>query len=248
MTMGLYSGAAAINTYERRHEAISANLANISTPGYRRRVNMSSSEMLGGRNGRGRGIQAPRFHVGIDFTPGDIYHTGAPLDVALQSVGGNDGNAFFTVGTDLGEQYTRNGRLSMDGQGQLIHSASGYPLLAPNGSPVTLNPEGGSPIIDKRGNIIQDGNTVGQLKVVSIGRLHALRPAGHGLFETGPANPVESAIGPVEVRQGFLESSNAGAVDEMVEMVANFRAYETSQRVMRQIDQSLQKLLRQTAK
>ena len=48
MTMGLYSGAASIHAFERRHEAMAANLANLSTPGYRRRVEALFSRELEG--------------------------------------------------------------------------------------------------------------------------------------------------------------------------------------------------------
>ena len=88
---------------------------------------------------------------------------------------------------------------------------------------------------------------MGQLKVVEFGNLLDLAPANDGLYTAGMLNPVESAIGRVEVLQGYLESSNAGAVDELVEMVTNFRSYEAAQRVIRKMDESMQRLIRQMA-
>ena len=251
MMQGLYAGAASLQAFEERQDALAANLANISTPGYRQRVEVMSSMEMKGRNGRGqrgaRGIHAPRFNMAVDFRPGEINQTGGDFDVALMSIDPKDGNAFLAVGTDQGEQYTRNGRLSLDGQGNLVHASTGFKVLSPGGSSITLNSEGGPPIIDNRGNISQDGITVGQLKVVGFGDLLDLEPANEGLYTAGMLNPVESAIGRVEVLQGYLESSNAGAVDELVEMVTNFRSYEAAQRVIRQMDESMQRLIRQTA-
>jgi flagellar basal-body rod protein FlgG len=54
----------------------------------------------------------------------------------------------------------------------------------------------------------------------------------------------QDATGRVEVQQGYLEGSNTQAVNELVSMIGNFRAYEATQRIIRQMDQSVQRLLR----
>jgi flagellar basal-body rod protein FlgG len=43
------------------------------------------------------------------------------------------------------------------------------------------------------------------------------------------------------VRQGALEGSNADPARSMVDMIASFRAFESGQRVIRTIDETLQK-------
>jgi flagellar basal-body rod protein FlgG len=46
------------------------------------------------------------------------------------------------------------------------------------------------------------------------------------------------------VQQGNLETSNASAIDEMVQLIANQRAYEISSKVVETMDQSYQRLYR----
>jgi flagellar basal-body rod protein FlgG len=96
------------------------------------------------------------------------------------------------------------------------------------------------------GNVTQGAENLGQLKIVGFQRLHELRPVEDGLYETDPDNEAQALAGRIEVRQGFYESSNTNAVNELVKMITNFRAYEATQRVIRQMDQSLQRLIRQS--
>ncbi|MFH2000185.1 MAG: flagellar hook basal-body protein, partial [Planctomycetota bacterium] len=223
------------------------NLANISTPGYRRRVESYESYERKA-NALGTGIEAPRFNMKIDFTPGTIQQTGNHLDLALTNESTKDGNAFFVLKTpNGGERFTRSGRFSMDSEGHMVHASSGLPLILPNGTPVTLNPSGGDPTIDVQGRISQAGQEVGQIHVARFGRLDNVRPLDHGLFSPGSNNSTESVAGNVEIRQGQLEMSNAGVVDELVNMITNYRAYETSQRIIKTMDQTAQKLLQVAA-
>lgn len=248
MMQGLYTGAATLSSFEKQHEAITANLANISTPGYRRRVQAMVSQRLGSRTMGMADVQTPRFSLKVDFTPADTVHTGRLMDVAIGGGPKKDGNAFLALRSDSGEEfYSRAGRLNMDEGGKLTHATSGYSLVNPNGAPIVLNPLGGKIAIDDRGSIIQGGQPVGQLKIVRFSNLAGLGPADRGLFQPEAGNSVESAVGEVKVRQGYLENSNAQAMDEMVKMIMNYRSYEATHRIMRQMDQSLQKLIQKTA-
>ena len=247
MLTGMYTGAAAIDAYEKRQESFAGNLANISTPGYRRRVESFTSTELKGYSPQGTKSRVPRFHQKIDFTPGEIYPTNSQFDLALVGITPGDGNAFIAVQTGRGEeQYTRNGHLAVNNQGMLVHASSGFPLVNANGAAIRLNPDGGPPTIDAQGNIYQGGNSLGRLKIVRADRPGSLRPMNHGLYAAGPADRMDAADGVVEVHQGYLESSNVSPVNELIDIITNYRAYEASQRVIKQMDQSLQRLVRQT--
>jgi flagellar basal-body rod protein FlgG len=249
MMTGLFSGAASLDAYERRQEASAANLANISTPGYRRRLPVVMGEMRP-NSSRARGAEVktpiPRFALMLDFTPGNLQYTDNPFDLSLTNIDQNDGNAFFALTSNTGEEvYARTGRLMMDPNGHLVHTASGYSFVHPNGASVRLQPGGGTPKIDERGVVTQDGNEVGQLKIVRFRNPRSVRPLNHGLFDGGRGRGPESAVGFVRVKQGHLESSNTNAVDELVGMITNYRSYEATQKVIKLMDQSLAKLIRQ---
>ncbi|MBU0753868.1 MAG: flagellar basal-body rod protein FlgF, partial [Planctomycetes bacterium] len=88
----------------------------------------------------------------------------------------------------------------------------------------------------------QNGEKVGELNVVRFENMNRLRPGPHGLLYTDPDNRAISAKGLAGVKQGHREASNSNPVDEMVKMVSNYRAYEASQKIIRQISQSIQRL------
>ena len=235
MQTALFTSAAAIDVHEKRQELTAANLANISTPGYRRRIQVFEA------------IDAmPRISVAIDFTPGDAVHTGNPLDLALS---GSDGNAFFALtGPGRSEVYARTLRLAVSPEGSLVHASSGYALAQPNGAPIRLNPAGGAIQVDGRGAVSQDGRAIGRIKVIRFDRLDRVEALDRGLFAPGKGDGVASAEGLAEVRQSHLETSNADSVDELVEMIANYRAYEASNKALKQTDNTVRTLIRQTTR
>jgi flagellar basal-body rod protein FlgG len=247
MWTGLYSGAASLHAFEKRHEVSATNLANISTPGFRRRIAfMQESQKRAGR-AQDSAIY-PKFSVKMDFTPGNLYHTGDKQDLAILDSEQNDGNAFFALKDRNGQEFfARTARLEVDALGQLVDSRSRFSFTLPNGAPVNLAPGNTSVLIDEQGGISQNGTEVGQLKLVRFESLEDLRPYQHGLFTADPQNRTQTAQGMVKVKQGHKEASNANAVDELVDMVTNYRAYEATQRIIKQMDQSMQKLLRQTS-
>ncbi len=245
MMTGFFSGAASMDALERRQDIIAANLANVSTPGYRRRV--ETLETMGSNNANsvpGNG-SLPRFSLAVDFTPGDITNTGSKMDIALIDPVGSKGTTFIAVTAPDGRTlYTRNGRFAMDSQGKLIHASSGFPVAGTNDAEIRLTAGFGEPMIDDRGMISQGEASLGQLKISGFTNPGDLFPTEHGLFAPGPTAGEKSAVGIAQVKQGYIESSNANPVNELVDMISNYRAYEASQKVLKQIDKSMQNLIR----
>lgn len=248
MLTGLYAGAVSLDAFEKQQNVSAANLANVSTPGYRRRIafmgHMPDDSVRTNRNN----LKVPQFSVTLDFSPGNIHHTGNTMDLAIVDNARHDGNAFFALTDRSGRQwYARSAQMEVDARGQLLHGASGFSFVFPNGAPVQLTPGGSSLKIGDHGAIIQDGAEVGQLKMVRFQDLQNVQTGPHGLFSPGPRNHTQPVDSTVQVKQGYREASNANAVDELVSMIANYRAYEATQRIIKQMDQSAQRLLRQTA-
>ena len=75
---------------------------------------------------------------------------------------------------------------------------------------------------------------VGQIAVAAL--TNPTKVEG-GMFTGGAAGPARDTA----VRQGYLEESNATAAETMVEMIESLRAFEADQRVLRAIDESLQR-------
>jgi flagellar basal body rod protein FlgG len=229
MNTGLFSGVSALRASESRLEAITSNLANVSTPAYKRRTSVTHAFVVAGADGRQRDFEA---RTRIDFSQGPLQRTGNPLDVALL------GDGFFAVDGPQGEIYTRAGSFRLDAEGN---------LLTPESFPVSWETRGGAldPIgdtvrIDEAGTVFQGEVEVGQLKIVAFEAIDKLQPVHAGYYEA-PAN-IRRTPADTEVHQYALEGANTSAVDELVSLITVQRAFESAANLLRTIDQSYRRL------
>jgi len=166
MIRGLYTGAAGMVAQEHRMDALSNNLANVDTTGYKRDTSIHKAfpELLLRRmNDTGVYIfpfgsvdVAPvvgRLGTGVEqnevytvFTQGSFKESGNPFDIALE------GGGFFTVQTPQGERYTRNGSFILGKEGLLL-TKEGYPVLGEKG-PIRIKKN--NFIIDQEGRVFQN--------------------------------------------------------------------------------------------
>src|SRR5438093_1518377 len=106
-----------MQTQWHRHEVLANNLANISTPGYKRDdlliVPAGSPAPSGSTPPPGGSSTIAPW---TDMSQGRVQQTGRDLDVAL------NGPGFLVVETPGGERYTRAGALDVSGDGFLVTS------------------------------------------------------------------------------------------------------------------------------
>jgi flagellar basal-body rod protein FlgG len=157
-----------------------------------------------------------------NLEPGALKGTGNPLDIAIR------GEGFFRVETLRGERLTRNGQFRISPEGGLLTQA-GDPVLGSGGTPVQI-PPGGTPSIAEDGTITIDGEVVGKLGFVKVTSPESLRKEGATLYRVDPANVIPGDD--VTVLQGFVEESNANAIEIMVELIGVQRSYEALQKTM----------------
>lgn len=233
MDRGLYIAASGMLAEQTRQDQIANDLANASTPGYKADTAMQASfgSMLLENTATGQaigslGLGAQITRVVTDLTPAPLKETDEPLDVGL------DGQGFFAVQTPTGRRYTRDGQFVVDGTGRLTN-ASGYPVLDSAGQPIQLGGSDGV-TIDPSGAITQNGRAIATLGVVSL-----TNPVKQGetLFAGLPgARPAAT-----QVRQGYLESSGVDPTKAMVDMITSLRTFESDQKAISTIDETLQK-------
>jgi flagellar basal-body rod protein FlgF len=232
MDRGLYIAASGMLAEQVRQDQIANDLANSSTAGYKADrasqrsfgdvllLSRESGEVIGSAN-MGSHIAA----IKTDFSQGALKQTDEPLDVAL------DGPGFLAVRTPQGVRYTRDGQLTMGAGGKLT-TLSGYAVLDSAGRDVTV--PAGDMKIARDGSLTVASKTIGRLGVVSLTNP---KKAGDNLF-TGTAGAAPAGT---SVRQGFLEASGVDPARAMVDMIASLRAYESAQRVIHAIDETLGK-------
>lgn len=227
MQYGIYVGLSGAVLTDHNVDMISHNLANVSTPGYKREEIAFRSYLMDEDRGPG-GITKAIYPdserlvtVGgriTDLSPGEITHTGNPLDVAIE------GKGFIAVETPAGERYTRSGNLKLDGEG-LLQTAEGFPVLSGQG-PINL-PKGRSIVISQDGGIDVDNARVSSIRMVG---LDSPVKIGQG-FYSGQVVPTDARI-----LQGSVEGSNVEVFREMVGLIEAVRAYETNQKVIQSFD------------
>lgn len=229
----------AMTTQMAQMEAVTNNLANTSTRGYKRdelfvnELKKRVSELSG--PDFAKNLSVPYAGARIDFSQGSLEGTNRPLDVAIS------GDGLFSVETPEGEAYTRDGRFTLNQQGILV-TADGLPVLG-EGGPIELNLQENSAIeilINGSGEILMEGNVINKLKIVSAQNPADFAKIGFNLFQLKPGIEA-TALENVEVKQGFLENSNVDSVSEMVAMIDLMHQYEVGQKMIRSQDAILGK-------
>lgn len=226
-----------------RLERISMNMANATTPGYKREVATSlpsnatafSNAMLNAGlspqsqqpESMGAAGVAGMLLIQTDARPGTLKSTGQSLDVALATPG------FFEISTEAGLAYTRQGSWQLDARGRLV-TAQGNPVMGVGGEIVLSRP---NPVIDAAGQVFEskpgggaEATPVAQLKVVRFDDDKSLRRMGNGLMSTDQI-PSQLTDSEVQLRQGFLENSNVSSMQEMAQLIQSMRHFESMQRV-----------------
>lgn len=199
----------------RALDAVSQNVANIGTTGYR-------TERLRMDFRTGMPDAAPV----LDLADGSLDATGKPLDLAIQGPG------FFVVSVGGQAMLTRDGQFHLDASGQLV-DAAGHPVLGQSG-PITLAHD--RVHVDTAGRIVDGHETVDALRIVAVGDPHALREMGGGLYAYAGSEADWNGT----IHQGALERSNVDAGTEMVRLMELTRHAQSVQRAILAYDTAMQ--------
>ncbi len=246
MIRGLYTGASGMIAEMARTDAISNNLANADTAGFKKDVTITkdfASVLITRIND---GPDAPTIgslgmgvtvdEVATDQSAGTIRLTGNNFDLAME------GKGFFAVETSRGVRYTRNGTFSKNRRGELV-TQDGNRVLGQNG-PIRI--QGNSMVVGADGTVLVDNQPAGKLQVVEFADEKQLEKEGSSLYIAANNQQRKAATG--SVRQGFLEKSNVNVVGEMVNLISNYRAYEINGKVVQSHDQLLSKAVTEVGK
>ena len=233
-------------------EVVSNNLANMNTTAFMRRrtefhdllyqnlsrVGATSSDAgtvvpSGVQMGLGVKLAAVyRIHEQGNLSPTDN-----TFDLAIQ------GKGFFQVQMPSGETaYTRDGTFQLNAQGQVV-THDGFTVLPgitipTNAIDVTVN-SSGEVLVKLDGQVAL--SNVGQIQTAVFPNEAGLEAKGDNLYMETPAsgNPTTGTPGSTGfggILQGFLETSNVNAVEEISNLISAQRAYEMNSKVIQTSD------------
>ena len=252
MNDSLYIAATGMHMQQKSVDTIANNLANVNTPGFKK-GRVSFEDMVYRDLGRAGGAEAAQgapslWHGGgvniaslaQVFTPGELRKTAAPLDLAIQ------GDGFIEVTMPDGSMaYSRGGSLSVDKDGFLA-TADGH-ALKPS---IHVGVDAQDFVIGADGRVLvraagqTDAAEVGRVELAHFSDTTGLVALGGSLYQpsakSGDAiygRPGENGLG--TLAQGFVEASNVKLIEEMVDLMAAQRAYESSVKVIQASDEML---------
>ncbi|WP_153463483.1 flagellar hook-basal body protein [Sediminibacillus terrae] len=265
MLRGYYTAASGMLAQQRRQEALSNNIANAQTPGYKQDQatlkafpelllqRMEEQNVPTSRNlSRAMPTTIGSINSGVyiqetipDFSQGDLQETGISTDMAL--VNGNlpdeNGGLFFTLQNGEGEErLSRNGNFTLDGDGFLV-SNQGFYVLDQAGNPIQTNNMEFN--VTEEGTVQIDGQNI-PLGVAYAADANSLIKEGENVFRmdegADPAVDARAAAGVTfSVQQGVLEGSNVDSLRSMTDMMEAYRSFETNQKVLKAYDSSMEK-------
>jgi len=237
MQSELYTAAQGLIARQFQLDNVTNNIANAATTGFRevsafyRSFNEALADGPANPLNNAANNQPVVAGVFMHSRQGSIKATGNPLDLAVQ------GEGFFRVETPNGQRYTRAGSFTMDNTGRLM-THNGYQVMDSNNQPITLQPDAVDTKVGEDGTIVQDGNAIAQIKLVTFADKELLTPEEDVLLAHQNPNAVEVAA-EGRVLGGHLETSNVNIAKQMVDMISLQRAYDANIRTIRAIDNDL---------
>ena len=236
-------------------EVIANNLANMNTTGFKvqraefQDLLYQNVERPGAATSDANTVLPNGIQIGVGVRTaatyriteqGNLSSTGNPYDLAVQGQG-----LFRITMPDGTDAYTRDGSFSLSADGQLVTS-KGF-VVAPGISV----PQGAiSVAINAQGQVQATiagqaaPQTLGQIELARFANEGGLQANGDNLFtETAASGSALAGVpgspGYGTLVQGFLETSNVNAVQEITSLITAQRAYEMNSKVISAADQML---------
>ena len=240
---------------QRNVEVVSNNLANMNTTAFMRRrtefhdLLYQHLRRVGGTSSDAGTIVPSGVQLGLGVKLAAVYRiheqgnltaTDNTFDMAVQGPG------FFQIQLPGGgTAFTRDGTFQLNAQGQIV-THDGFQLqpaiaIPSNAVDVTINANG---LVQAKieGKVkMQD---VGTIQLATFANPAGLEAQGDNLYMETPAsgkpttaNPGTAGYG--TLLQGFLETSNVNAVEEISNLISAQRAYEMNSKVIQTSDEMM---------
>ena len=223
--IGLYLAASGAAATLGALSAVADNLANLSTPGFKR-VLSDAQAVTGGASPYQ--FAASGSGSTVDTSQGPMQPTNNPMDIAVSGTG------FITVQGPNGTAYTRNGTLAVQSDGTL--TAAGYPVLTPAGGTISIK-QPGDTAIGTDGTISVNGQRIGQIAIAEPQEGTKMVALGASLYRAANGEDLAPATNS-QVRQGFLEGATGSEMGEITSMLNMMRNYEASMKAVHDMDSS----------
>ena len=235
MLEGLYTAAAGMAAQQQRMDALSNDVANVNTAGYKR-VRVGFRDLVYQASGGGNvrtGAGSALVQLGRGSEQGAFLKTDQPFDLAIE------GDGYFQVRRSNTGQIalTRNGQLQVNANGQLV-TAEGDQLVPPITLPRGIDPNRVG--IGADGTLTAGTRRLGQIQLVTVPAPTGLAAAGNGYYTVTAASGGVRRATTATLQQGMLEGSNVNLADAMVDMMDAQRSYSMASKAIHMQDQMME--------
>ena len=240
---------------QRNVEVVSNNLANMNTTGFMRRrtefhdLLYQNLRRVGSTSSDAGTIVPSGVQLGLGVKLAAVYRiheqgnlnpTDNAFDLAVQ------GRGFFQIEMPNGDTaYTRDGTFQLNADGQVV-THDGFAVIPnitvpANAIDVAIN--GSGEVLVKLDGQVAYSN-VGQIQTAIFANDTGLESVGSNLYLETPASGnattgTPGSAGYGTVLQGFLETSNVNAVEEISNLISAQRAYEMNSKVIQTSDEMM---------
>ena len=251
MLRTLWNGKSAMIANQDKLDAISNNMSNSNTDGYKRidvsfkdlvaetldRAGYPISENTNRKNAPSTGTGVRTSGWTRDTKQGNLFATNRSTDLAI------DGEGYFKLTMSNGQvAYSRAGKFGVDAAGNIVDS---------NGNILSINfNEGYSAdnvkftkdnfAVQEDGEIIINADkkqyNVGKIQLYSAIGSDAMKSIGENLYVPNADVQVTEVTGS-GILQGFIEGSNVDMVREMTELLVTQRAFELGSKSIKTADE-----------
>jgi flagellar basal-body rod protein FlgG len=241
MVGALTSAAAGMEAQQNWINALSNDIANSSTTGYKS-LRVAFRDLAYEAPGRGGaagtlvGAGSASEVIGEDFEQGSLENTGRPLDVAFTTPGfmkvSNPGGGFA---------LSRAGDLQVGPQREL-RTAEGRALLPPIRVPADIDPEKLSIAPDgtvSGQNAKGNQQVLGRIELVNVPNPSGLSPDGQGTWRASAASGAVTVDKGARLQQGCLEGSNVEVSNVMIGMEEAQQGYDLAGKAVTTQDEVL---------
>jgi flagellar basal-body rod protein FlgG len=207
-----------------RVDRAAVNVANVSTPGFKRQL--QSSDQASGD------FATTLARLRVDMNSGKLVETKRPLDLAI------NGSGFFQLRAGDQMVYSRQGNFALASDGRVI-TPQGYTLQQAGGGDLVLDTD--TVTIASDGTVLDGDKPLGQIAIYDARDAANATAIDGSLFML--ADDDAEAVANPSLRQGAVEASNVSLGDEMISMMGALRGAETGAKLVQVYDDLMGKAI-----